>query len=144
MPSTGYTLIDKVPTVEEYLYLIDSVKWKKRGPEAVRKALARSEYSVCAVIDSRIIGFGGIIGDGGLHYYITDVVVHPECQGGGIGTAIVGKLMEYFDGIRYPNTLIGVFPTRGLTGFYEKHGFIAQKDHSPAMLQWINEEEQLP
>ena len=139
MSAADFTLIEKLPSVADYLRMIESVGFKRRDPEAVERALARSDHGICAVVDGEVVGFARITGDGGLHYYITDVIVHRDYQRRGIGTAIVARLMEYFDGIPYENTVIGVFPVKGLADFYARHGFVAQKAHSPAMLKWINE-----
>lgn len=132
-------IVERIPTVEEYQYLIASVGFKQRDPEAISLALENSYYAVCAFVGDELIGIGRIIGDGGLHYYLTDVIVHMDYQGKGYGTRIVKQLMTYFDRIHFRNTVIGVMPTRGLRKFYERFGFKAQRAHSPAMILWINQ-----
>lgn len=72
------SIIERVPTVEEYTQLIDAVGWRCREQHAIEIALSNSLYAVCAQINDRIVGFGRVIGDGGLHLYLTDIVVIPE------------------------------------------------------------------
>ena len=84
-------IVERTPTVAEYLALIESVGFRPRDPEAVAIALGNSLFSVCAVADSVIVGRGRIIGDGGLHLYLTDVIFRPQYQRQGIGTRIVAS-----------------------------------------------------
>jgi GNAT superfamily N-acetyltransferase len=129
---------ERTPTVDEYAALIASVGWKRREPDAIREALAGSHFSVCAELDGRAVGMGRVIGDGGLHYYIADVVVEPACQRRGIGTAIVHALGAWLDTLPHPNTFVGVFATDGTRRFYERLGYRAQGIDGPAMFRWLN------
>ena len=80
-------LVERCPSVEEYCRLILAVGWKSREREAIARALAHSLFAVCAESDGEAIGMGRVIGDGGLHYYLTDVVVVPARQRCGAGAA---------------------------------------------------------
>jgi hypothetical protein len=42
------------------------------------------------------------------------------------------------DAAPFPNTVVGLLPTPGLVGFYQRHGYKPQKSGSPAMLPWVN------
>jgi GNAT superfamily N-acetyltransferase len=44
---------------------------------------------VTAADDGRLVGFANVIGDGGAHAVLLDVVVDPARQGSGIGTRLV-------------------------------------------------------
>src|SRR5256885_13642399 len=73
-------LVERRPSVEEYCRLISAVGWKPRDVEAVSRALGASLFAICAETNGEVIGMGRVIGDGGLHYYLTDVVVVPPHQ----------------------------------------------------------------
>lgn len=60
----AFELVERRPSVEEYRRLVAAVGWKARDVEAIAPALAGSR----------------VIGDGGLHDYLTDVVVGPAHQ----------------------------------------------------------------
>jgi len=47
----------------------------------IEKALPNSLYFVCAVSDGEIIGMARIIGDGGIAYYIQDVIINRNING---------------------------------------------------------------
>ncbi|HEX6289089.1 MAG TPA: GNAT family N-acetyltransferase [Herpetosiphonaceae bacterium] len=138
LQSPTVSIVERVPTVEEYLRAITAVGWRRREQRAVELALSNSLYAVCAQADDQTVGFGRVIGDGGLHLYLTDVVVVPEYQGRGIGSRIVAALTRFVEAMPYRNLIVGVMPTPGLQRFYERHGYKAQPPHSPAMSKWIN------
>lgn len=133
-----FTTSPRIPTVEEYSDLIRSVGWRAREPRAIEAALRNSLFSVAAQIDDVVIGLGRVIGDGGLHYYLADVVVRPEFQRRGVGSAIVRELEKFLEGVRYQNTLVGVFATEGTREFYTRFGYFAQGPDGPAMYRWLN------
>jgi len=133
-----YSIVRQTPTTEDYARIIKAVGWRPRQPEAVKIALRNSCFSVCAVSDDVVVGFGRVIGDGGIHLYVTDVVVLPEFQHHGIGTAIVAAITRWVEEFPFSNTIVAVLPTPGLASFYERHGYKIQPGHSPAMSRWIN------
>jgi GNAT superfamily N-acetyltransferase len=133
--------IERVPTVDEYADLIRAVGWKPRDRAAIARALANSLYAVCAESSERIVGMGRVIGDGALHFYLSDVAVLPEHQRQGIGTEIVARLNRYLESVPYQNTLVGVITARGTRPFYERCGYRAQSAEAPAMYRWLNGDE---
>ena len=68
-------------------------------------------FGVCAESDGQLIGMGRVIGDGGLHLYLTDVVVRPDHQNRGIGTRIVAALTAFVEAFPFENTVVGIIPT---------------------------------
>jgi len=130
--------IVRVPTVDEYAALIAAVGWKSRDPVAIGLALGNSHYAVCAQFENQVVGMGRVIGDGGLHYYLSDIVVLPEHQHNGIGTRIVELLNRYLDALPYRNTFVGVIAGHGTREFYEHRGYMARSTQGPAMYRWLN------
>lgn len=136
-----FSIVEQTPSAEDYARIIAAVGWRPRQADAIETALRNSHYSVCAVSEGAVVGFGRVIGDGGLHLYLTDVIVHPEFQRRGIGTAIVAALTRWVEEFPFPNTVVAVLPTKGMASFYERHGFKAHSVHSPQMSRWINPQE---
>ena len=81
---------------------------------------------------------GRVIGDGGLHYYLTDIVVDPAHQRQGIGARLVRALTERVEGVPFVNTWVGLFPVEGTADFYARFGYKAQRPTGPAMYRWLN------
>ena len=73
------------PTVAEYMRLRNLVGWWEVDENSTGKALENSLFSVVAIEHGDVIGLGRIVGDGGLYFYIQDLIVHPEFQGKGLG-----------------------------------------------------------
>lgn len=135
----GFTIIERIPTVEEYIKLRNSVGWGIAERESIQKGLSNSLYTVCIELRGDIIGMGRVIGDGALAYYIQDIIVLPEFQKQGVGRFIMDAIMQYLKKNSVPNTIVGLMAAKGVTAFYEKYGFIARPDekHGPGMfIRW--------
>jgi GNAT superfamily N-acetyltransferase len=121
--SAPCTLVERFPTVEEYVRLIAAVGFRPRRREAIALALQHSWFSVCAEAAGEAVGMGRVIGDGGLHLYLTDVIVHPAHQRRGVGTAIVAALTAWVDAAPFPNTdEVGQHAKGGVTGSHAGNG----------------------
>jgi GNAT superfamily N-acetyltransferase len=89
-------------------------------PERLRTAIACSSTSLVALQGDAVVGFARALSDEAFAVYIADILVHPDRQREGIGSALFHALLE-----RYP---IDVFhhqvlvSERGAEGFYRRHG----------------------
>ena len=117
-------LTEECPTPEEYLSLRRSVGWGLPDLRAVGPSLRNSHYCVCARERGRIVGMARIIGDGGMVYYIQDVIVEPSYQGRGIGKRLMDRIMEYIRRHAVEHTIVGLMAARGKEEFYERYGFM--------------------
>lgn len=116
-------VIEKKPSIEEYIYLRNSVGWKVLQHDKIEKGLNNSIYCVCVEDQDTIIGFGRIIGDGGTVFYIQDIIVIPSYQEQKIGTLIMKKLMNYIDKNCVDGAIVGLIAKDELDNFYKKFGF---------------------
>ena len=132
------TYVERNPTTDEYEHLIASVGWKPRERRAIAIALEDSLFGVCAEVEGAAVGCGRVIGDGGLHLYLTDVIVCPDFQRQGIGARIVEMLTHFVDSFPFTNTVVGILPTPGSHKFYERHGYKAAD--APVMYRWTGGE----
>jgi GNAT superfamily N-acetyltransferase len=119
----GVRLVERLPTVAEYETLIRAVGWANTNLAVAPAALRNTLYSVVAVAGDRAAGMARVVGDGAMAFYVQDVMVLPEHQRQGIGTALVAAVMDYFRRGAPGHSSIGVFTGRNLAGFYERHGF---------------------
>ena len=72
-------IVERSPSPEKYNKLRELVGWHSLDIESTKSALSKSLFSVSAIIDGKVIGFGRVIGDG-IYFYIQDVVISPEYQ----------------------------------------------------------------
>ncbi len=109
---------------DDYYRLRESVAWLNFSREQTEKALNNSLYTVIAEDDGKVVGMGRMTGDG-LYYLIVDIVVQPDHQKKGIGSAIIDMMIDYVD----RETPIGgrssvqLTAEKGKETFYEKRGF---------------------
>jgi GNAT superfamily N-acetyltransferase len=131
----GVEYLENGLTPEALAGLRDLVGWSHIEAGQAKKALENTCFSVAAVENGRVVGMGRLIGDGAMIWYIQDVIVVPEYRGGGVGTAIVQKLMDYVRREAMPGAKVsvGLMAARGKEPFYEKFGFCARpSDHEGA------------
>ncbi|MFX0086275.1 MAG: GNAT family N-acetyltransferase [Candidatus Hodarchaeota archaeon] len=127
---------EKIPTIEEYQLLRNSVGWSKVSNNAVEKSLKNSIFSVCALLDEEVVGFGRIIGDDGIYYYIQDVMVFPKHQKKGIGRQIMDRLMDFLENHADETAFFGLMAAKGNSRFYEPYGFMKRPYDAPGMFRY--------
>ena len=128
---TKYKIENKIPTLEEYKYLCESVGWTDyMNFEVVETSLRNSIHCITIKENEQIVGMGRIVGDGAIYFYIQDIVVHPDYQKKGIGKQIMDLLVKYLNTNAPDKAFVGLFASQGKESFYEKYDF---KDFSPNM-----------
>jgi ribosomal protein S18 acetylase RimI-like enzyme len=123
----------RLPTITEYTRLRDLVGWWKIDKNAADTALKNSLFSVVAIKHGTVVGVGRIIGDGGLYFYIQDLIVHPDFQNKGLGKSLMKKLMDYIMANVKSGAFVGLMAAKGLEKYYEPFGFKTRDKDAPGM-----------
>ena len=120
-----YTLLENKLEAEDFIRLKRSAGFMERPVELVKSALRNDLYDVVALVNNDVVGMGRLVGDGVMYWYLQEIVVLPEYQGIGIGTAIVNKLLNYIQEHTPEGnfTSVGLTAAEGKEGFYERFGF---------------------
>ena len=120
--------LERTPSADEFNYLTDSVGWGIREKNIIEEALKNTLYSLCVYDDSKIIGYGRIIGDKTIFLYIQDIMVIPEYQSKHIGTGIMENLLNKVNEYKKINPNIRTYlgASKNKEAFYEKFGFISR------------------
>lgn len=84
---------------------IDTDKWNSSFAEL---------YTLVAVSDNKIVGFGNIDKSG----YLDMLYVHKDYQNKGVATAICNALEKYVNTLEYT-----VYASKTALGFFEKRGY---------------------
>jgi GNAT superfamily N-acetyltransferase len=117
-------LVERLPTVAEYEMLVRAVGWGRHANLVAAPAvLENTVFSVMAVEGNRVVGMARVIGDRATAFYVQDVMVLPDRQRQGIGTALMEAVMSFFRRETPRQSSIGLFTGRNLAGFYGRHGF---------------------
>lgn len=117
-------ILARAPTLEEFAGLIDAVGWSRyTNTGTLTKALANSLFCVVAVHRNKVIGAGRLVGDGVRNIHVQDIMVLPEFQRRGVGTAIMDRLMDYIYDEAPSKTYIHLFTEKKNSAFYARYGF---------------------
>ncbi len=125
---------ESLPSANEYLALFESTGWNREyrlSAENLQEAIRQSWFLVTAYDQNRLVGTGRVISDGVFHALIVDVIVKPECQRRGLGTAIMRRLLERCRAAHICD--VQLFCARGKVPFYSQLGFIARSEEAPGM-----------
>lgn len=138
-----YQIVECIPTVEEYLALREAVGWVRLDEQITARALANALFTVCILHKGKVIGCGRVIGDGGLHFYLQDIIVLPAFQGKGLGKRLIKAILAYLDEHALPGAFIGLMAAKGKSSFYTQFGFAVRPPERPGMFL-LREELQQP
>ena len=140
--SDDVTLREESPSAEELVSIRAAMGWGVSSMEAAEASVKNCPFSVCLRVDGNLVGLGRIVGDGGLYYYIQDVIVLLEYQGRGYGTLIMQRIMSYLDEHALHGATIGLLAATGKEAFYAKFGFIERPNErmGSGMCQYVRKQ----
>ena len=119
-----YTAYDE----REVLPLYKSVGWTNyfRRPEMLANAYKHSLKAYAAYEGDKLLGIIRVVGDGCSVVFIQDLLVYPEYQRKGIGTALLGRVQEEYSSVYQLHLLTE--NTEKTVAFYESLGFTMDTD----------------
>lgn len=125
----AYTIEEKLPSAQQWMSLRQSVGWATFPPEAVQRSLEATLFCVCAFdTDGELIGMGRVLGDGVISFYIGNVMVRPDRQGEGIGSAVMQRINAWVESVAAPGAIASLLSIKGRESFYTRFGFAARPD----------------
>ena len=116
-------VLNELPSPAEYRSLRGAAGWGELSEEIAQKALSSSSISICVRKGSKLVGFGRVVGDGVLYFYIADVFVDPAQRGQGLGDLIISTIIDRIREMAEPTATVAVLAAPGRESFYEKFGF---------------------
>ena len=112
----------------EILSLYRSVGWTNYtdNPDMLKNAYANSLKILGAYADGQLLGIIRVVGDGCSIVFIQDILVFPEYQRKGIGTALISKILALYQNV-YQKSLL-TDDTAKTIRFYQSAGFDLDTD----------------
>lgn len=125
----------EIPPLQQLVDLYDAVGWTRytTDPQRLRTAVSRSLRVVSAWSDTRLVGLARIVGDGVTIIYLQDILVHPDFQRRGVGSALLVEALRPFSDVRQQVLLTDDEPRQ--RAFYEAVGFTEIRDVPDAALR---------
>lgn len=124
MLALQYELKNTPPIPSRFAELREIVGWPNPDLETLCSSIQKSLFWVTSTFEERLIATGRVVGDGEMYFYIQDVIVHPEYQGAGLGTAVMQAIEGYLRNNCRKGATIGLFAAQGKEAFYKKFEFL--------------------
>ena len=108
---------------EEILKLYAEVGWiaYTQDPEALREGYGNSLLTLAAYENEELLGIIRVVGDGATIVFIQDILVFPEHQRKGVGSALLKAVLERYGHVRQVE--LATDNTPKTIAFYQAMGF---------------------
>ncbi len=108
---------------QEILQLYSSVGWTAytSSPEKLKKGFENSLLTLAAYDGDKLRGIVRVVGDGHTVVFIQDILVFPDCQRQGIGSALLQAILDRFRDVRQIE--LATDDTAKTKAFYKSMGF---------------------
>lgn len=108
---------------DEILDLYESVGWTNytARPKMLKGAYENSLLTLAAYEDKALVGIVRVVGDGASIVFIQDLLVRPDFQRKGIGTALMKAVLERYPAVYQMELMTD--DTEKTVAFYQSMGF---------------------
>ena len=109
---------------DEILRLYTEVGWTAytKNRPALRRGYENSLLVLAAYEEDNLLGIIRVVGDGATIVFIQDILVFPEKQRQGVGTALLQAVLDRYADVRQVE--LTTDDTAKTVGFYESMGFV--------------------
>ena len=125
----------KPPTAQDYVSLRLRSGMGNKDLIRSQKALNHSLLTVSLYDEEKLIGFGRVVGDGGITYVVTDIMVDKEYQRKGYAEQIMKAIDSYFDANADEDSYICLIANHPADLLYHKHQFEYLPENKCGMLR---------
>ncbi|CAH9067013.1 hypothetical protein PSECIP111951_04046 [Pseudoalteromonas holothuriae] len=119
-----YQINHTAPLASEFVLLREKVGWGATDEILAQTGLNNSLFHVTIRHKDILIAMGRVLGDGGLFYYIQDVVVAPDYQGEGLGHAVMYEIERFLCANAKAGATVALLSAKGKEAFYEQYDYI--------------------
>ena len=129
-----------VVKLEDVLHLYQAVGWTNytHQPEMLEQALSHSLAIYVALDGDAVVGLIRLVGDGFSSVLVQDLIVLPNYQHQGIGSALMKESLEDFKEVY--QVQLATEQTEKNMGFYRSMGFETLSTYDCTGMIWVNRE----
>ena len=130
----------EIVKLEDVLHLYQAVGWTNytHQPEMLEQALSHSVVSYVALDGDAVVGLIRLVGDGFSSVLVQDLIVLPNYQHQGIGSALMKESLEDFK--EAYQVQLATEQTEKNVGFYRSMGFETLSTYDCTGMIWVNRE----
>ena len=130
----------EIVKLEDVLHLYQAVGWTNytHQPEMLEQALSHSLAIYVALDDDTVVGLIRLVGDGFSSVLVQDLIVLPNYQHQGIGSALMKESLEDFKEVY--QVQLATEQTEKNMGFYRSMGFETLSTYDCTGMIWVNRE----
>ena len=126
--------------LEDVLHLYQAVGWTNytNQPQMLEQALSHSLAIYVALDSDTVVGLIRLVGDGFSSVLVQDLIVLPNYQHQGIGSALMKESLEDFK--EAYQVQLATEQTEKNVGFYRSMGFETLSTYDCTGMIWVNRE----
>jgi GNAT superfamily N-acetyltransferase len=113
----------EAPSAMDYISLRFKTGMGTKDSFKAEIALKNSLFTVSVRENNQLIGFGRIVGDQGITYIVSDIMVHPNYQRKGIGKLIMKEIDSYLEQNTDPYAYVCLIANKPADKLYSQFGF---------------------
>lgn len=111
------------PSAQEYISLRLKTGMGTKDLTKTEVALQHSLFMVSLWDGDKLIGFGRIVGDRGITYIVSDIMVDPDYQRKGFGKIIMREIDAYLDKYTDEYAFVCLIANKPADKLYRQFGF---------------------
>lgn len=127
-------IFDK-PSAEDYVSLRLRSGMGNKDLDRSHKAIQNSLLTVSIYDGEKLIGFGRVVGDGGITYVVSDIMVDADYQRKGYASLIMKEIDRYFEENTFEDSYICLIANHPADFLYHKYNFQYLPDDKCGMLR---------
>jgi ribosomal protein S18 acetylase RimI-like enzyme len=131
-------LLYEKPKAEDYVSLRLRSGMGNKDLERSRKAIENSLFTVSLYDKEKLIGFGRIVGDGGITYVVSDIMVDENYRRKGFADQIMKEINNYFEENTFEDSYICLIANYPADLLYHKYQFEYLPESKCGMLRRQN------
>ena len=127
------------PTAKEYIDLRERANMAggRKSLDNSKKAIDGSIFIVSIRDKEKLVGMGRIVGDGGITYVVSDIMVDASYQGKGLGKRIMKEIDNYFNENADKDSYITLIAVKPADKLYSKFNFHYVEPKSSGMIRIV-------